>query len=104
MKKFLILLFALGLMVWSGCSKDDDEDELKAAFTWQLTDNPGEVAFTNISSNAQTFEWNFGDGFSSTAQNPSHVYDENDSYIVTLKAFGDGVTSIQDTVIVKNIP
>ncbi len=103
-KKFLILLFALGLMVWAGCNKDDDKDELKASFSWQLTENPGEVVFTNTSSNAQTFEWDFGDGFSSTAQNPTHVYDENDDYIVTLKAYGEGINSVKDTVLVNNIP
>ncbi len=104
MKKVLIVLFALSLAVWTGCKKDNDDNVLKAAFTWQLTDNPGEVIFTNTSSNAQTFEWDFGDGFSSTAQSPTHVYEQNDDYLVVLKAYGDGINSVRDTVMVNNIP
>jgi PKD repeat protein len=103
--KVLFSLFAIAaLLIWSGCSKDDD-DALLASFVYEHTATPGEVSFINLSLNADVFEWNFGDGTSSTMTNPVHQYDENDSFIVILKAQGNaGSASVQDTVLVNNIP
>jgi PKD repeat protein len=105
LKKFLPWVLVVFVVLAIGCKKDDDDNkEPKAAFTWQLTDSAGQVIFTNTSENAQTFEWNFGDGTASTATSPMHLYEENDSFIVTLKAFGIGSNSVQDTVLVNNLP
>lgn len=56
------------------------------------------VEFTNTSQNAQSFQWTFGDGSSSTADMPAHVYDEAGSYGVTLIATGAG--GCADTLVV----
>jgi len=42
------------------------------------------VNFTDLSSNATLWSWNFGDGNSSSVQNPSHTYSSYGSYTVTL--------------------
>ena len=42
------------------------------------------VQFTDSSLNAQFWLWNFGDGDSSTLQNPTHLYSSTGSYIVSL--------------------
>ncbi|MBS1765572.1 MAG: PKD domain-containing protein, partial [Bacteroidetes bacterium] len=42
------------------------------------------VSFTDSSLNAQSWLWNFGDGDSSTLQNPSHLYSSTGSYTVSL--------------------
>lgn len=34
------------------------------------------VAFTNLSAEAESYFWDFGDGFNSTLVNPSHIYPE----------------------------
>jgi len=103
-KAILPLIVIAGLVMWSSCKKDENKDVL-AAFSFELTANPGEVIFTNLSSNADIYEWNFGDGTSSTMINPTHIYTDNDTYIVILKATGsEGNNSVQDTVIVNNIP
>jgi PKD repeat protein len=44
------------------------------------------VTFTNSSSNADGYLWNFGDGFTSTEQNPVHTYAMPGNYVVTLTA------------------
>ncbi|MFH0865663.1 MAG: PKD domain-containing protein, partial [Bacteroidota bacterium] len=55
-----------------------------AGFTFSV--NGGTVTFTNTSSVATTYLWDFGDGGSSTLQNPSHTYITGGSYPVTLIA------------------
>lgn len=42
------------------------------------------VQFSDSSVNALTWLWNFGDGYTSTQQNPSHNYLDTGSYIVSL--------------------
>jgi len=43
------------------------------------------IVFTDLSSGASSWLWNFGDGATSTAQNPSHQYQAPGSYDVTLE-------------------
>lgn len=48
-----------------------------------------EYTFTNSSTAATSFEWNFGDGNTSTETSPTHVYETANMYMVTLKAIND---------------
>lgn len=45
---------------------------------------PLTVSFTNTSSGAASYIWDFGDNTSSTVQNPTHTYTANGSYTVSL--------------------
>lgn len=45
------------------------------------------VRFTNHSENATSYEWDFGDGSTSTASNPVHYYASTGTYTVTLTAY-----------------
>lgn len=45
------------------------------------------VVFINESSGASRYEWDFGDGTTSTEKNPEHVYTQAGNYFVKLKAF-----------------
>jgi PKD repeat protein len=51
---------------------------------------PLTVNFTNTSLLAQSYQWNFGDGGTSTADNPTYIYNVPGVYSVTLTAFGVG--------------
>ncbi|MFM7823814.1 MAG: PKD domain-containing protein, partial [Bacteroidota bacterium] len=42
------------------------------------------VQFVDLSIGATSWFWNFGDGFTSTLQNPTHTYQDSGSYTVTL--------------------
>ncbi len=54
---------------------------------------PLTVAFTNTSAGQVTsWTWNFGDGTTSTQQNPTHVYSTPGSYTAVLTASGPGGT------------
>src|SRR5439155_24224497 len=52
---------------------------------------PLSVAFTDTSTGAPTgWSWSFGDGGTSTAQNPTHVYQSPGTYSVALTASNGG--------------
>ncbi len=55
-----------------------------ADFNFQITGN--QVIFTNLSSNATAFNWDFGDNSISTESNPQHTYALTGVYSVTLNA------------------
>jgi PKD repeat protein len=55
-----------------------------AAFTYTI--NGATVTFSNASSNATQYNWNFGDNKSSTETNPTHTYTANGVYTVLLTA------------------
>jgi PKD repeat protein len=48
-----------------------------------------DVTFTNTSTNATTYLWDFGDGTTSTLQDPSHTYTSSGNYTVLLIAVND---------------
>ena len=79
--------------------------EVDADFTWSqnLTNNFGQVTFTDQSHNNETGEpdsylWDFGDGNTSTLQNPVHVYDPaptTTTYNVSLTVFAYGIGGVK---------
>ena len=77
-----------------------EEGDLQAKFSVETYMNRAQ--FTNLSSeNAKTFEWNFGDGSTSTERNPMHSYAEAGTYTVRLTARGivKTVTAEQQIII-----
>jgi peptidyl-prolyl cis-trans isomerase B (cyclophilin B) len=47
---------------------------------------PSKIAFINQSEKANAFEWDFGDGQTSTDSNPKHRYTQSGTYVVKLTA------------------
>ncbi|MBX2963060.1 MAG: PKD domain-containing protein [Cyclobacteriaceae bacterium] len=74
------------------CSDDDvPPAEPIASFQFEIdADDFKKVTFTNFSQNASTYSWNFGDGNSSTQENPVHTYTGAGTYTVLLTATGGG--------------
>ena len=75
-----------------------------AAFDYLEAD--GTVTFTNASSNATSYTWDFGDSQTSTEENPVHSYTEDGIYNVTLTATNDcgSVTTSQNIVVAFQLP
>jgi PKD repeat protein len=73
-----------------------------ASFTASPTSGnaPLTVNFTNTSNGDPTpsYVWDFGDGQTSTATSPSHIYTSQGSYIVKLTASSGGVSDESDQV------
>ena len=65
----------------------DIQDPVFPGFTYEVdADNYLKYQFTNTSTNDVSVEWDFGDGYSASVENPMHIYDEDGTYTVTLTA------------------
>lgn len=72
--------------------------DVQAAFTSSTTNACAGIAvqFTDASNYANSWQWNFGDGSTSTLQNPTHIYNATGSYTVSLTvAYGPCRDSIK---------
>jgi len=57
------------------------------------------IHFTNNSTNATSYLWNFGDGNTSTTVSPTHTYTASGNYTVTLIAYNNSACGIvSDTI------
>jgi PKD repeat protein len=101
-RKIIFLLGALLLFTFSSCDKETEPaPDPVASFQYEISDdNFLEVSFTSFSQNAVSYSWNFGDGETSTEENPTHTYAEVGTYNVTLTVENsDGVAhSFSETV------
>lgn len=64
-----------------------------AYFTFDVFDLTG--TFINTSRNAASYLWNFGDGNTSTEEHPTHTYDHEGTYLVSLKVTGENGTQTE---------
>ncbi len=64
---------------------------------------PCEVVFTNKSTNADTYQWDFGDGGKSTEASPRHQYTKGGTFPVSLTATGSGKTVIKTQAVVIKV-
>ena len=72
---------------------------INASFAANVTGS--QIAFSNTTTNATSYLWNFGDGVTVTGVNPVHTYASNGVYTVTLTASNSckSVTISQQVVI-----
>lgn len=87
--KFILSIAMIAMVgMFTACEDDDKKaPEPFANFQYEVSeDNPLEVSFTNASENAESYTWDFGDGETSTEENPVHEYAEAGSYDVVLTA------------------
>ena len=82
MKPVHLILLTTLIVLCTGCP------EPVADFEYSYTDNmaPAEVTFTNKSTDADEFMWNFGDGNTSSSTNPTHTYNEGGNFTINLRA------------------
>ena len=66
-------------------------------------DNP-EFTFYDQSTGANSWTWYFGDGATSSTQNPTHTYSQSGSYTITLIVMNNAgcIDSIKQTVLIKD--
>lgn len=105
MKKILfskLILLAAIILAFTAC--EDDKPE-KIALYLPIADYSFEmfdmkVVFTDKSENGATYFWTFGDGNTSTEQNPTHTYTASKKYTVELTiTSAEGKTSSKKNTI-----
>lgn len=90
---------------FTACQKEEEEPAPIASFAASKTSaEVGEdIVFTNQSTHATTFVWDFDDGTTSTMENPTHAFSESGTYTVELTAKGAGGThSATETISVED--
>lgn len=101
----LVSVFVLALLV--GCESDDSTllPTILSNFTFTLDEDTGTVEFINISEKATSYQWDFGDGDTSTEINPIKTYTASGTYTVVLTASNTaGATSTFEdeiTIVIK---
>lgn len=96
-----IFLFLVSL-VFTSCNNDSEplltkfiiEGARNTTEDYLEFDKSDVIQFTNLSQNAMRYEWDFGDGTTSTEANPTHKYELMGMFEVTLTAYNiDGDVS-----------
>jgi PKD repeat protein len=92
---YTALIFSLFLI---SCEKNPEA----SFFTDTETPVVGqEVFFNNESNNAERFEWDFGDGYTSVEKHPSHVFNATGSYEVSLTAISKNGLESNATMLIE---
>lgn len=101
MKKLITISTILALIL-TGCASDPIAN---FAFSPANVNTGEKIYFENLSADAESFEWSFGDGNFSSAFNPVHRYMSGGTYTVQLKAFGrqGGLDVAQATITVTSV-
>ena len=80
-------MLILGILFFTACEKEDPLEAPTAGIFRSIVGK--QVAFTALTLHADQWLWDFGDGQTSTEQNPVHIYEEGGVYTITLKASND---------------
>ncbi|WAC12497.1 PKD domain-containing protein [Dyadobacter pollutisoli] len=84
-------------------SCSNDEPAPQVSFTASDVAH-GSVSFNQNSTNVTSYLWDFGDGYSTDVDNPTHIYIYNGTYVVTLTVKGKGgEATVKQDVIVKSV-
>ncbi|NHF59524.1 hypothetical protein FK220_009240 [Flavobacteriaceae bacterium TP-CH-4] len=94
-KSKLVFIFTLAVSFF-GCDEDDDANlpKVVAGFTFTQNGDTGTVTFINISEEASSYKWDFGDGDTSTEINPVKTFA---SGTFTVKLEASNVAGASDT-------
>jgi PKD repeat protein len=96
--------FFIAALTFVSCGEDEKPAPV-SDFTFEIDDKT--VTFTNTSTNATSYSWDFGDNTLSVEKDPpAHVYDAYGDYDVRLTAMGEGgeIIKKQTISVVKEWP
>jgi PKD repeat protein len=80
------MLLMLTAFYLSSCNEDETRPVFPVSATIFHSVKDKQVAFTALTHSAVSWEWDFGDGKTSTEQNPVHVYEKGGYYKTVLTA------------------
>ncbi|HLT93044.1 MAG TPA: PKD domain-containing protein [Membranihabitans sp.] len=86
LNKVLIFTLCLNFFVFVSCDEEENRPTFPLSAEIFYSSDGTQVAFTALTHSAVAWEWDFGDGNTSTEQNPVHVYEEGGYYLARLTA------------------
>jgi PKD repeat protein len=108
-----VLLIAGTTIVVAACKKGDnatppvvDPPRISTAFSFTIADTavyPFKVNFVNLSQNATSYSWTFGNGETSTEREPTVIYSGSGDYTVRLVAADGSRKDSTDKIVRINI-
>lgn len=108
-KYLSFFLIALAVLGYTACEQELKVEEFETGlvdFSYQATSIHyvigEEIAFINESKVGNSWEWNFGDGSTSSERDPMHKYEEPGTYTVKLIVDG-GAYEIEKKIMVSDI-
>lgn len=98
--KLRLPIYLLTLMLLSSCSKPI------ASFILDQSnaEAPSTVQLSNTSENADTYNWDFGDGNRSTDPSPEHIFELSGRYKIKLEAIKNNKKSFMEKEIIVEAP
>lgn len=94
-----IILPALMVLVLNSCKKDAGPVIKDVDFSFDISGF--DVSFTNKTTDAKSYKWDFGDGVTSADKDPVHVYSRKGKYVVTLHATLNNNQAIEGSAILR---
>ena len=95
---FIAMIALIAAVNFSSCKKDSDKPQ--PFVFYDVSIDGATVTFTNESKGAVSYEWDFGDGATSTDESPTHTYPGKGKYVPTLYATAsDGTKAEASTVL-----
>lgn len=92
-----LLVLAAGSLLFNACKKD--EVKAQTDVVYELTAEGNVVTFKMVTQGVASYQWDFGDGQTSTDANPVHTYPGKGKYVATLSATINGSVTESSTVI-----
>ena len=93
------IIFAVIMTVlWSSCNKEEERPTFPVSATIFHSIVGKQVAYTALTHSAVSWNWQFGDGQTSTDQNPVHVYTKGGYYKAILTATDMAGNKAADTI------
>lgn len=92
-----LLVMATGSLLFNSCKKD--ETKAQTDVVYELATEGNTVTFKMVTQGVANYQWDFGDGETSTEANPVHTYPGKGKYVATLLATVNGAAAESSTVI-----
>ncbi|HAF27759.1 MAG TPA: hypothetical protein DCG75_01815 [Bacteroidales bacterium] len=106
MKHFFFLLFTITFLTILLISCDEDSPNQKPIAAFSINDSSAFIGdtmtFVNLSENAASYMWSFGDGVISTEENPFHIYSTKGIFSIELMAINEeGVDTSSISILIE---
>jgi len=95
--RYLFIVLPVCLLVYSCGKKDTGTD---AIVNFSILVSGDSVTFTNLTTGAKSYKWDFGDGASSSDASPVHVYPGKGKYVPTLYATATNGAVLQGSTVI----